>query len=74
MPKKKRSEKPDEQSARFRAEVARMIEAGELSPTNADRALDGLVRHAAHEASPGSPAKTRANVSDKDSAGAGAGS
>jgi hypothetical protein len=44
MPKRKNNESPEEQSARFRAEVARMIEAGELSPTDADRALDSLVR------------------------------
>lgn len=43
MPKKKHNEKPDEQSARFRAAVERMIEAGELSPTDADAALDRLV-------------------------------
>jgi hypothetical protein len=44
MPKKKHNETPEEQSARFRAEVARMIAAGELSPTDADAALDRLVR------------------------------
>lgn len=47
MPKKKHNETPDEQSARFRAEVARMIEAGELSPTDADAALNKLVLRAA---------------------------
>lgn len=44
MPKKKRNETPEEQSARFRAEAERMIEAGELSPTEAEAALDRLVR------------------------------
>lgn len=44
MPKKKTTETQDEQSARFRAEVERLIEAGELSPTEADNALDKLVR------------------------------
>jgi len=44
MPKKKRQETPEEQSARFRAEVERMIAAGELNPTDADDALDALVR------------------------------
>lgn len=44
MPKKKKTETPEEQSARFRAEVERMIEAGELSPTDADDALDRLLR------------------------------
>jgi hypothetical protein len=44
MPKKKTKETQAEQSARFRAEVERMIAAGELSPTEADDALDLLVR------------------------------
>ena len=43
MPKKKRNEAPKEQSARFRAEVERMIAAGELSPTEAEKALDRFV-------------------------------
>jgi len=45
MPKKKHSETPDEQAARFRAEVERLIEAGELNPTEADAALDAIVSH-----------------------------
>ena len=44
MPKKKQNETPAEQSARFRAEVERMIAAGELSPTEADEALDRIIR------------------------------
>lgn len=44
MPKKKRNESEAEQSARFRAEVERLIAAGELSPTEADAALNNLVR------------------------------
>ena len=44
MPKKKHKETPEEQSASFRAEVARMMAAGELSPTEAEEALDRLVR------------------------------
>lgn len=44
MPAKKQKETPEQQSARFRAEVERMIAAGELSPTEADGALDRLVR------------------------------
>lgn len=44
MPKKKHKETQDEQSARFKAEVERMIAAGELNPTEADKALEGLVR------------------------------
>lgn len=47
MPKKQHSETPEEQSARFRAEVERLIAAGELSPTEADEAMDKLVRKAA---------------------------
>jgi hypothetical protein len=43
MPKKKHNETPEEQSARFRAEVEKLVAAGELSPTEADAALDRLV-------------------------------
>jgi len=44
MPKKKQGETPEEQSARFRAEVERLIAAGELNPTDADERFDRLVR------------------------------
>ena len=44
MPKKKTTESQKEQSARFRAEVERLIAAGELSPTEAEAVLDRLVR------------------------------
>lgn len=44
MPKKQNKETPEEQSARFRAEVERLVAAGELNPTEADDALDELVR------------------------------
>lgn len=47
MPKKKHTETPSEQSARFRAEVEKMVAAGELSPTDAEAALDRLVREGA---------------------------
>lgn len=47
MPTKKHNETPEEQSARFRAEVEKLIVAGELSPTEADAALDSLVRREA---------------------------
>ena len=43
MPKKKKQETQAEQSARFEAEVQRLIDAGELSPTDAEKALDRLV-------------------------------
>ena len=44
MPKKKTTESPEEQSARFRAEVERLIAAGELNPTDASRVMDELLR------------------------------
>lgn len=40
MPKKKLKETQEEQSARFRAEVERMIADGELNPTEAERVLN----------------------------------
>ena len=43
MPKKAQKETPKEQAARFAAEVEKLIEAGELSPTEAEAALDRLV-------------------------------
>lgn len=50
MPKKKREESEAEQSARFKAEVERLIAAGELSADEADAALDRLVRRStAHD-------------------------
>ena len=53
MPKRKASLSQAEQSERFRAEVQRLIDAGELSPTEAEEALDGVVKRAA-----GVPQKT----------------
>lgn len=44
MPKQTKKETPKQQAERFRAEVERLIEAGELSPIEADAALDKLVR------------------------------
>jgi polyhydroxyalkanoate synthesis regulator phasin len=44
MPKKKHKETQAEQSTRFRAEVEKLIAAGELNPTEADEALDRMVR------------------------------
>lgn len=46
MPKKKRKETPEEQSARFRKEAEKLIEAGELNPTEAEAALSKLVNSA----------------------------
>jgi hypothetical protein len=44
MPKKKRGMTPEEQSERFKADAQRLIDAGTLNPTDADSALDRLVR------------------------------
>ena len=46
MPKKKSKETQEEQSARFRAEVERLIAAGELSPTEADERFEVLLTRA----------------------------
>ena len=43
MPEKKRKETQKEQSARFEAEVQKMIDAGELNPTEADGAFEKLM-------------------------------
>lgn len=45
MPKKKQPESEAEQSERFRRDAQAMIDAGELIPTEADAALDKLVRN-----------------------------
>lgn len=47
MPKKKNQETQAEQSARFLAETEKLIAAGELNPTEAEKALDRLVRRLA---------------------------
>jgi hypothetical protein len=44
VPKKKQTEPPDEQSKRFAEDAQRMIDAGELNPIEADKALDAIVR------------------------------
>lgn len=44
MPKKKETQQ--EQARRFQAEVERLAAAGELSPTEAEEALDKMVRSA----------------------------
>jgi hypothetical protein len=54
MPKKQQKETPKEQAARFRDEVERLIEAGELNPTDADDALSRLVNHALRDERPDS--------------------
>jgi hypothetical protein len=52
MPKKMNPLTPQEQRKRFEAEVQRLIDAGELSPTDADAALDNLVRRSAIQSEP----------------------
>jgi polyhydroxyalkanoate synthesis regulator phasin len=47
MPKKKNQETQEEQSERFRQTVRDLVDAGELNPIEADKALDGLVSKAA---------------------------
>jgi polyhydroxyalkanoate synthesis regulator phasin len=49
MPAKKNPLSAEEQKKRFKAEVRRLIDAGELSPTEADAALDKLVRRSASQ-------------------------
>lgn len=44
MPKQKRKETQEEQSARFKAEAQKLIDAGELNPSDAAIALDALVQ------------------------------
>ena len=44
MPKAKNRLAPEEQKRRFEEEVARRIAAGELNPTEADAALERLVK------------------------------
>lgn len=44
MPRRKEQLSQTEQSERFRKEAQRLIDAGELDPTEADAALDRLVR------------------------------
>jgi hypothetical protein len=45
MPKRKETLNPEEQSRTFKAEAQRLIDAGELNPTEADAAMDRLVRN-----------------------------
>jgi len=45
MPKKQNPESPEEQSERFKAEVQRLIDAGELNPTEADAAFERALAH-----------------------------
>ena len=47
MPKKKHQETQAEQSARFKRDAQKLIDAGELNPTDAQAAVDRLVRRSA---------------------------
>jgi len=51
MPRKKQHESQAKQSARFRSEVQKLIDAGELNPTDAEEAMDKLVRRSASQPS-----------------------
>jgi polyhydroxyalkanoate synthesis regulator phasin len=46
MPKKNPGMTPEEQSEQFKREAQKLIDAGELNPTEADAALDRLVTRA----------------------------
>lgn len=47
MPKKKQNESQKEQSARFRAEVERLVADGDLSPAEAKERFDLLLERVA---------------------------
>ena len=44
MPKKLKPESEGEQSERFRSDAQKLIDAGELDPTEAERMVDEIVR------------------------------
>ena len=46
MPTKKNPETQAEQSKRFKKDAQKLIDAGELNPTEAEEAVDKLVRKA----------------------------
>jgi polyhydroxyalkanoate synthesis regulator phasin len=47
MPKKKRHETQAEQSARFKRDAQKLVDAGELNLTEAEAAVERLVRRSA---------------------------
>jgi hypothetical protein len=47
MPKKKHPETPEEQAARFRREAQKLVDAGLLTLTEGETALDAFVRSGA---------------------------
>lgn len=52
MPKKLNPETPDEQVERFRRDAQKLVDAGELSPTDAEEAMDALVRKSINKNGP----------------------
>jgi lipase chaperone LimK len=50
MPAKKNPLSAEDQRKRFEAEVRRLVDAGELSPTDADAALERLVKKQGNQA------------------------
>ena len=54
MPTKQKREAQEEQAKRFIREAQRLIDAGELNPTEADAALDRVVRNGSLEPKEGS--------------------
>lgn len=47
MPKKKHPETPEKQAKRFEREAQKLVDAGLLSPTEGETALDAFVRSGA---------------------------
>ena len=58
MPKKAKVETQAEQSARFKRDAQGLIDAGELSPTEAERALEELIRNQGEKGSRAFAGKT----------------
>lgn len=55
MPKKAKPESDEEQSERFKRDAQELINAGELSPTEGESALDRLVKRQTKSAQRDSP-------------------
>lgn len=53
MPKKLNPETPEEQSKRFKREAQKLIDAGELNLTEAEAAVDKLLRKTSPGCAPG---------------------
>jgi len=52
MAKKQDKESPDEQARRFAKQVQDMIDAGELNPTEADEAMERVMKKVASAGAP----------------------